>query len=469
MGRSQLILWAPMMLLWILLTWAFFDRLWDTHSRRLAEDVVGDIALADQLLTDFPHQRAFLFPLMAEKTEIEFTFTERPRDSSVASVQEKDFYIDYRRFLQESLSRRFPQRHVTFRTDRGLRKTLIWIERDEEPQGVLHAVVPRHRLFNSTTSVFVVFMTFGALFFVSIAALFMRNQIRPMNDLAHAMETFGQGHDSDMEDGRAEQDKPLTLRGAREVRRAIAVFQGMKERIKRHWQQQYMVLTSISHDINTVIARMKLQLAIADGKDMKSTCDSGDTDNKALMAGLEQDVTLLQNIVKEYIDFLRVGGRKPQDDIEDVDVEEMLETLLEDVPRPLRKSIRLVGREQGAKKETKRLMVKAHRGDLKRCLMNILHNAERFAETIELSVHAGRDGLSVIVDDDGVGIAPSMREEALRPFSRLDTSRNLNHEGVGLGLAIADTVMRQHQGRIMLEESPLGGLRVRLFFPKERT
>lgn len=84
-----------------------------------------------------------------------------------------------------------------------------------------------------------------------------------------------------------------------------------------------------------------------------------------------------------------------------------------------------------------------------------------------MALSARRQGLriEVIIDDDGPGIDPELREDAFRPFNRLDESRNANRTGVGLGLAIARDTVRAHGGELRLEDSPLGGLRARISLP----
>jgi two-component system osmolarity sensor histidine kinase EnvZ len=101
----------------------------------------------------------------------------------------------------------------------------------------------------------------------------------------------------------------------------------------------------------------------------------------------------------------------------------------------------------------------------KRCIANLVSNAARFAKTIDIVGHRDHRYLTVTVDDDGPGIPAGMREEVFKPFLRLDDARNQDEGGTGLGLAIARDIARSHGGDIVLDASPLGGLRARVRVP----
>jgi two-component system osmolarity sensor histidine kinase EnvZ len=97
--------------------------------------------------------------------------------------------------------------------------------------------------------------------------------------------------------------------------------------------------------------------------------------------------------------------------------------------------------------------------------MNILENAARFSTHINITCKAFESAIEVNIDDNGPGIPLHQRQDALKPFHRLDASRNQDTGGVGLGLAIAQDMVLAHGGRLQLLESPLGGLRVRIRLP----
>ena len=102
---------------------------------------------------------------------------------------------------------------------------------------------------------------------------------------------------------------------------------------------------------------------------------------------------------------------------------------------------------------------------VKRAIANLISNALGYGERAHLFVLNGPYFAEVVVDDDGPGIAPELREEAFRPFNRLDSARTQNIAGTGLGLALTLDTARAHGGDVKLETSPMGGLRVRLRLP----
>jgi two-component system osmolarity sensor histidine kinase EnvZ len=106
------------------------------------------------------------------------------------------------------------------------------------------------------------------------------------------------------------------------------------------------------------------------------------------------------------------------------------------------------------------------RNALRRCITNLIGNARRHGNHVWLTGAPVADGIDILVDDDGPGIAAADRDRAFRAFVRLDASRNPSTGGVGLGLTIARDVARSHGGDVRLETSPQGGLRARVHLPR---
>ena len=445
MARSQMILWVPMVLLLVLMFWAFFDRLWDTHSRRLAADVVGDIALAWRAVPEGSERRNKVFADLAEETGIHVSFI----SSQELVVKSDSFYIDYRLFLQERLRRRFADNdfNIVSRDDERIVEVAIAYD-DGVPRGlrgVMKAEVPRGRLFISTTLVFLVFMVLGGLVFVGIATLFLRNQVRPVRRLAAAMRQF---------DGKGQgEDPPLIIGGAEEVREAMQIFSDMRARIRHQWQQRHSMVMAIAHDLNTVITRLKLQLAVmsTEQEDVKA---------------FAEDVKRLEMMVKEYIEFARALQHEPMTRIEAYQLlDSVRETYADGAIRLNEQADRRSQEERG--QEERALWFFGRPLALRRCLRNIADNALRFGTTVVFAVHAEGESLTLLVDDDGEGIPTNERERVFQPFYRLDGARNLDSGGVGLGLTIAREIIEGHSGHLFLEESPLGGLRVRMVLPQQ--
>jgi two-component system osmolarity sensor histidine kinase EnvZ len=271
-----------------------------------------------------------------------------------------------------------------------------------------------------------------------VAALFMKNQVRAIRRLADAAEAFGLGRDIG----------PMKPEGATEVRQAAQAFNHMQERIRRFVAQRTDMLAGISHDLRTPLTRMRLGLAVL------PRAPEAEED----IVALTEDVEEMERMVAGYLAFARgeIGEQpRPMD----------LVAMVRDMAVKARRD----GAEVAV--EAPDSLVLSLRPDaLRRCLANLLENARKHARRIAVVVGevprdtapVGRPAqgwAQVTVDDDGPGIPPAQREEAFRPFATLSTG------GTGLGLAIARDIARAHGGDIVLEESPLGGLRARVRLP----
>ena len=268
-----------------------------------------------------------------------------------------------------------------------------------------------------------------SLVLFAIATLFMRNQVRPLRRLAISADRFGRGLDV----------PDFKQAGALEVRQAASAFTLMRERIQRQISQRTEMLAGVSHDLRTPLTRIKLQLALM-------------TDHPDI-ANIQTDINDMETMLEGYLAFARGEGGENA-------VAVNLGALLDEVVASARREGAAIDLHVEGD-----MVLPLRRDAFKRALVNLLSNSQRHAEHI--SVRAGRrnDGVVITIDDDGPGIPPDKREEVFRPFYRLDTSRNRETGGVGLGLAISRDVIRGHGGNIALDASPLGGLRVRIRLP----
>jgi two-component system osmolarity sensor histidine kinase EnvZ len=296
-------------------------------------------------------------------------------------------------------------------------------------QGVLEVIVPRKRLFSSTTYVFVMWMVGTSLILFGVATIFMRNQVKPITRLAQAADQFGKGRN-------VPNFKP---EGASEVRQAASAFLAMRERIQRQIGQRTDMLAGVSHDLRTPLTRMKLQLALLDGVDGTEE--------------LAADVDEMEHMLDGYLAFARGEGAEAP-------VSTNLTELLDGVVAQARRKGGVIDLHSEGE-----LMVPLRPDAFRRCVANLLDNASRYADHVTIRAGTRGDAIEVIIDDDGPGIPADSREDVFKPFYRLDGSRNPGTGGIGLGLAIALDVMRGHGGDIDLSDSPTGGLRARLRLP----
>jgi two-component system, OmpR family, osmolarity sensor histidine kinase EnvZ len=268
-----------------------------------------------------------------------------------------------------------------------------------------------------------------AIVLLTIAILFLRNQIRPIQQLADAAESFGKG--------RAVGE--FVPRGAREVRKAGEAFTEMRRRIERQIEQRTAMLAGVSHDLRTVLTRFRLQTALmAEGPDRDA---------------FEADVDEMQMMLEAYLAFARGDG---DEEAVPTDIPELLRSIAADADR--------AGFEVGSS-FTGDPLVTVRPNAFKRLVGNLVGNACRHADRIDVTARHAVDWLTITVDDDGPGVPEGERDNVFRPFYRLDEARNQDEGGSGLGLAIARDIARGHGGDITLDASPLGGLRAVIRIP----
>lgn len=427
-GRTVLIILLPVLLLQAASTYIFFDRHWTRMTERLAYAVAGEIAAISDQIEAAPQDRdtiEILKGLMAKHLDVLVTYT---RDGQgVDLVTEADDGPG----LEDTLARALAEQvRRPFTVDIDLRRKRVDVE-VQLRTGLLQISMPQRRMYDSSGYIFVLWLNGLALFFFLVAIIFMRNQIRPIRRLAIAAERFGKGANV----------MPFKPTGAREVRRATEAFFNMKERITRTVQQRTAMLAGVSHDLRTPLTRMKLQLEMM-GK-------TPDTD--AMRADLED----MEAMVEGYLAFMRGEGDEPT---QPVDVAALLERVAGNA------------RRQGfavTLEAPKSMVLELRPNALERALSNFVENARKYAHTAQITAWADEHNAwaAITIDDDGPGIDAADYDDVFKPFHRLETSRNRKTGGIGLGMAIAQDIILSHGGRVMLDRSPAGGLRVIIHLP----
>ncbi len=422
-GRSLIIIVAPMVLLQGVVTYVFFERDLDATTRRLARDVAGDVALLVTLEDSTPAlERDAVRALSARQLRYRLTFHDGARlPPSLPSGNTIDVA------LNDIIAQRVgADRH--FVTSRIGEDFDIKVETHD---GVLEVVAPRDRVTVSGPDIFILWMMGSALILLSIAILFLRNQVRPIERLARAAESFGKGKS-------VPDFKPY---GATEVRRAAQAFITMRERIERYVNQRTEMLAGVSHDIKTPLTRMKLALAM-----MERSRD---------VIELAADIAEMERMLDDYLAFARGEGGE---DSENADLGELVRDTAAAAARTK------PGREVGVR-GPEHLMLSVKRAALRRCLTNLVDNALKHSRQVAVTISRDDRFAEIAVEDDGPGIPEARREEAFRPFHRLDEGRNLQTGGSGLGLAIARDIARAHGGDIALDKSAMGGLKATVRLP----
>lgn len=421
--RSLLIIVLPVALMQVAVTWAFFEQHWQTTTARLSESVAGDVAMVVSLYEQAgPGGFDEIASTAFQTTGLSVDLRE---DEALPVSRRTAFFRVLDRTLRRALAARLDNA-FWFDTTRYPEYVDIRVAVEGD---VLRFIAVRDRVFATTGHIFVIWLFGASLLLTAVAIIFIRNQVKPIRQLAEAADAFGRGQDM-------ERFKPA---GAREVRQAALAFMDMRARLKRHMEQRTQLLAGVSHDLRTPLTRLRLQLALMPPSEERDA------------AG--RDIAEMEAALEEYLAFARgQAGEEPGP----VDLVILCEALGDDAAR---EGVDLqLDLEDG-------LAVHGRENALKRALANLVQNAAAHAQTVTLATRRNGQRAEICIDDDGPGIPADAREEAFRPFNRLDESRNANRTGVGLGLAIARDTVRAHGGELRLEDSPLGGLRARVSLP----
>ncbi len=423
-ARSLLIIVMPVVLLQALVAFVFMERHYQTVTARLSQFVVADIAAIIDIIESYPQDPDYSQVIRIASERLGLTIAILPPDPLPAPAP-KPFFSQ----LDQALSRAInDQIGRPFWIDTVGRSNLveIRIQLDDE---VLRVFARRAQTYPSNSVIFISWMLVTSVVLLTIAILFLHNQIRPILRLAAAAESFGKGRP-------VAEFKP---RGAREVRQATIAFHDMRSRIERQIDQRTAMLAGVSHDLRTILTRFRLELALIE--------DSTDVE------ALQRDVDDMNRMLEGYLAFAR-------GDSDELTVATNIDLLL----REIGEEFRVPGHEVTVAFAGDP-MVAVRPRSFKRCIANLVGNACRHADTVRLDGKHADDVLTITIDDDGPGVPVEEYEAIFRPFYRLDNARNVDDSGTGLGMAIARDVARSHGGDITLSQSDLGGLRVAVTIP----
>jgi two-component system osmolarity sensor histidine kinase EnvZ len=420
-GRFLLIIIVPAVVVQLVATYMFYERHWLSVSRSISSSLAAEIAMVlDKAHKAKPDERAKIFKDAKNYLNLEFSIQTRNVPPGVRGKPTGSFPE-----LEQQLEEYFNSPFYLIDNTKT-QEIMVVVNRPKEQVTV---TIPRKRLYNPTLYIYIMWLVGTGVILLVVSILFLKNQVRSIVRLADAADKFGKG-----------QEVVFKPQGALEVRQAARAFIDMKERIHRQIRQRTDMLAGVSHDLRTPLTRMKLQLAMM-AKDEQ-------------VKALEQDVGEMEQMVEGYLEFVRGGG---QEAAEPVNLNDFFRQVV-----------------AGYRQEEGRITTHLDAGDVtvslrphafRRCLTNLIDNALRYGKIIRLSTEAVDNHIEIIIEDDGPGIPPESREIVFQPFVRLETSRNFETGGVGLGLSIAQDVVHHHGGHIALGESPLGGLKVTISLP----
>jgi len=419
--RALLIVAVPVLVLQLIITIVFFDSLWIKTNKGMTRALINEINLfvevygneesnKDELKNQFSLFIDLNIELVKNKN-LENKYTER-------------WFSPIDRTLRRELKSSFGTEEFWF--DTTSYKELIDL-RIKYQDGYFKFLVPRDRVTSSSARIFALWITVPAIIMVIISLIFLKNQTRPITNLARAAERFGKGED-------VEEFRPS---GALEIRQAGYEFDKMRKRILRHLNQRTEMLSGISHDLRTPLTRMKLQIAFIKDKD--------------LAAKLAEDINEMEKMLNEYLQFTSSSY---------VEKDEMfnLSELIEEI-------VTKYDNENIQKDLLPRIYINGRKNLINRCLNNIIDNALKYGNKVQIKLNKENTNIFIIIDDDGFGIPKEEYENVFKPFYKIDKGRADSKSSVGLGLSIASDIVRSHGGNIVLDKSKMNGLSVKIFLP----
>ena len=419
--RSLIIVATPMILLQIIITVVFFDSLWIKANKGMTHSLVSEIrTLYDIYVGPDIEQKQTIIDLYNKN--FDFFISYKSNESFPKRLEER-WYSPMDRSLRRELKSVFG---TSYWFDTTTYKKVVEVKIQHQ-NGFLQIFFPKHKITPSSARIFALWITLPGLLLITIAIVFLKNQTRPIINLAKAAEKFGKG----------EFIKEFRPSGAREIRQAAYEFDKMRKRITIQLNQRSEMLSGISHDLRTPLTRLKLQLALLKQQDLAKK--------------MSDDIEEMERMLNEYLEFAKYQKNEETETVN-------LNSIIKDITKKYEnKKINFSIEEN--------LEIKVRPNSIKRCLVNLTDNGLAYGKKVEIFAKKTANNVVIFVDDDGPGIPEKEYQNVIKPFYRIDKSRGQNKSGVGLGLSIANDIIRSHGGNISLNKSPLQGLRVKISLP----
>ena len=417
--RALLIVAVPIIILQLTISIVFFDSLWIKTNKGMTRALVGEIKTFINAYEKEEYNKDSLIILFQEHLDFNVKF-------EPYKILPKEDLERWFSPIDRNLRRELKSKISNYWFDTTSYKNLIDLK-IKYGDGYFQFYIPKERVTSSSARLFAFWITLPAFLLITIAIIFLKNQTRPIINLARASEKFGRGED-------IEEFRPS---GALEIRQAGFEFEKMRKRIIRHLNQRSEMLSGISHDLRTPLTRIKLQLSFIKDKEISKK--------------LSDDVEEMEKMLNEYLQF---ASSRSAETTETFNLSELLETTImkyekKEITTDISKEVFLDGR--------KNLM--------QRCFSNLIDNAIKYSANVYISLRKLNNNILITIDDDGPGIPENERENVFKPFYKIDKSRGDSKSSVGLGLSIASDTVKSHGGNIKLETSPTNGLRIKVILP----
>ncbi len=419
--RALLIVAIPVLVLQIVITFVFFDSLWIKTNKGMTKALVNEISTFIEIYNDKIYAKEEITNIFSVYQDLNIEYVDK---INFDYKFDERWFSPIDRTLRRELKSKFGSTNFWFDTLNY--KELIDL-RIKHERGYFKFLVPKDRVTSSSARIFALWITVPALIMVFISLIFLKNQTRPITNLARAAEKFGRGEE-------IEEYKPS---GAAEIRQAGYEFDKMRKRIVRHLNQRSEMLSGISHDLRTPLTRMKLQLAFIKDKDLA---------NK-----LSEDINEMEKMLNEYLQFTSSSQLEKNE----------LFNLSELIDRIINK----YDNSNISKSLHSEIYINGRKNLIQRCINNLLDNAIKYGDKINIELSKNNNNLFIKIEDNGPGIPEKEYDNVFKPFYKIDKGRADSKSSVGLGLSIASDIVRSHGGNIKLEKSKMNGLGVKIFLP----
>ena len=423
--RSLLIVIAPIILIQIVVGGVFFDSIWYKTNRGLVRSAANEVNTFLALYPEYKQKNKTNELINIYKDKSGLIISIKKETQQLPSTETVKWYSLYDKIVLEEFTDKIKNHYWhNVRFNSSFVQVLVLLNKNE----VIEFLVPKSKIRSTSGRIFALWITVPSLIFLFISIIFLRNQIRPIVHLSQAAERFGKG----------QFDSDFKVSGALEIRQASYEFERMKRRILKHISQRTAMLSGISHDLKTPLTRLKLQIELLN-KNQK-------------LNSLKEEITEMEKMINEYLDFASNQYSQP---LEKFDIIELIQNL---IGKSFKKNIKI--------KSPKNLIFSGRKNLIRRCIANIINNSQKYSENILITCKKIKKTIQINIDDDGPGIADEHKEKVFRPFYRVDKSRSLKDNSVGLGLSIVEDIVNSHGGTVKLLNNPKSkGLRVSLSFP----
>ena len=419
--RALLIVAVPIIVLQLVITIVFFDSLWIKTNKGMTRALVGEMKTFIVAYDNGKYNNNDLSGLFSIYLDLNVEFK---TDDSFELTQKQRWFSPIDRTLRRELKSNIGTNNYWF--DTTTYKELIHIN-IKHNDGYFEFFIPKDRVTSTSARLFGLWITLPALLMITIAIIFLKNQTRPIVNLAKAAEKFGRGE-------KVDEYRPS---GAMEIRQAGLEFDKMRKRIMRHLNQRSEMLSGISHDLRTPLTRLKLQLSFIEDKDLSKK--------------MSADIDEMEKMLNEYLQF--TSSTFVEKD-ETFDISELIENI-----------IKKYNNKNISNKIIPRIYMSGRKNLIKRSINNLIDNSIKYAKKIEIQLNKKNNNITITLDDDGIGIPKNEYQNVFKPFYKIDKGRADSKSSVGLGLAITSDIIKSHGGNIILEKSHLNGLRVKVFLP----